>query len=38
VVLRFIDLHGERMRYRSAMIKSYRLEMNIDLNDMPADT
>jgi hypothetical protein len=36
--LRFIDLHGERMRYRSATIKSYRLEMNMDLDDMPADT
>lgn len=36
--LRFIDLHGERMRYRSATIKSYRLEMNMDEDDMPADT
>jgi hypothetical protein len=35
--LRFIDLHGERMRYRSATIKSYRLEMNMDEDDMPAD-
>lgn len=35
--LRFIDLHGERMRYRSAPIKSYRLEMNMDPDDMPAD-
>ena len=35
--LRFIDLYGERMRYRSATIRSYRLEMNMDLDDMPAD-
>jgi hypothetical protein len=34
---RFIDLHGERMRYRSATIRSYRLEMNIDEEDMPLD-
>jgi len=35
--LRFIDLHGERMRYRSATIKSYRLEMHMDEEDRSAD-
>ena len=34
---RFIDLRGGRMRYRSAKIKSYRLEMNMDEDDMPAN-
>lgn len=34
---RFIDLHGHRLRYGSAIIRSYRLEMNIDEEDMPAD-
>ncbi len=31
----FIDLHGERMHYRRAIIRSYRLEMDIDEEDMP---
>ena len=26
--LKFIDLHGERMRYRSTPIRSYQLEMH----------
>jgi hypothetical protein len=34
---RFIEMHGERMRYRSAAIRSYRLEMNIEEEDMPTD-
>lgn len=34
---RFIDLRGEWMRYRSATIESYRLKMNMDKDDLPAD-
>lgn len=33
---RFIDLHGHRMRYGNAKIRGYRLEMNIDEEDVPA--
>jgi hypothetical protein len=35
--LRFVDLHGERMRHRSAPIESYRLERSLDPDDMRAD-
>ncbi len=34
---RFADLYGERLRYGRARITSYRLEMNIDEEDMPTD-
>jgi hypothetical protein len=33
----FAVLHGEPLRYGHASIRSYRLEMTIDEEDMPVD-
>ena len=34
---RFAVLHGERLRYGRALIRSYRLEMTVEEDDMPPD-
>jgi hypothetical protein len=34
---RYIAMHGAQIRHRRALIRSYRLETNIDEEDMPPD-
>ena len=33
--LRYVMMHGSRLRYRQALIRSYRFELNPDPDDLP---
>ncbi len=35
--LRYVVMQGERLRYGNAGVKSFRVEMNIDEDDLPVD-
>jgi hypothetical protein len=35
--LRYVVMHGEKFRYGNANLKSFRVEMNIDEDDLPAE-